>query len=57
VTDAETIEAARKHFALDTPGNRLVWRLIEIAEKRQTKIDRGLELCGVLTSALFQGTK
>ena len=57
VTDAETIEAARKHFALDTPGNRLVWRLIEIAEERQTKIDRGLELCGVLTGALFQGTK
>ena len=35
MTDAETIEAARKHFALDTPGNRLVWRLIEIAEERQ----------------------
>ena len=57
MTVHETIEAARKLFASDTPGNRLVWRLIEIAEKRQTKIDRGLELCGVLTSALFQGTK
>ena len=57
MSDHETIEAARKHFALDTPGNRLVWRLIEIAEERQAKIARGLELCGVLTSALFQGTK
>ena len=57
MTDLETIEAARKLFASDTPGDKLARRLIEIAEERQTKIDRGLELCGVLTGALFQGTK
>ena len=33
MTDAETIEAARKLFASDTPGDKLARRLIEIAER------------------------
>ena len=32
MTDAETIEAARKLFANDTPGDKLARRLIKIAE-------------------------
>lgn len=57
MTDAETIEAARKLFASDTLGDKLGRRLIEIAEERKAKIDRGIELCGVLTRALFRWPK
>ena len=33
MTDAETIEAARKLFANDTPGDKLARKLIEITER------------------------
>jgi hypothetical protein len=38
VTDLETIEAARKLFASDTPGDKLARRLIEIIELRDLTI-------------------
>ena len=36
-TDDETIEAARKLFASDTPGDKLARRLIEIAERAEKR--------------------
>ena len=38
MTDLETIEAARRLFASDTPGDKLARRLIEIIELRDLTI-------------------
>ena len=35
MTDAETIEAARRLFASDTPGDKLARRLLAIAERER----------------------
>jgi hypothetical protein len=37
VTDAETIEAARRLFASDTPGDKLARRLLAIAERERAE--------------------
>ena len=38
MTDLETIEAARRLFASDTPGDKLARRLIEMIELRDLTI-------------------
>ena len=38
MTDLETIEAARRLFAHDTPGDKLARRLIEMIELRDLTI-------------------
>ncbi len=37
MTDAETIEAARRLFASDTPGDKLARRLLAIAERERAE--------------------
>ena len=37
MTDAETIEAARRLFANDTPGDKLARRLLAIAERERAE--------------------
>ena len=53
MTDAETIEAARKLFASDTPGDKLGRRLLAIAERDHTENQQLRDLLSPLRDAVL----
>ena len=53
MTDAETIEAARKLFANDTPGDKLGRRLLAIAERDHTENQQLRDLLSPLRDAVL----
>ena len=53
MTDLETIEAARKLFASDTPGDKLGRRLLTIAERARTENQQLRDLLSPLKDAVL----
>ena len=53
MTDAETIEAARKLFASDTPGDKLGRRLLAIAEREHKENQELRNLLSPLRDAVL----
>ena len=53
MTDLETIEAARKLFASDTPGDKLGRRLLTIAERARTENQQLRDLLSPLRDAVL----
>jgi hypothetical protein len=53
VTDAETIEAARRLFASDTPGDKLARRLLAIAEREHRETQELRNLLSPLRDAVL----
>ena len=53
MTDLETIEAARRLFANDTPGDKLGRRLLAVAERTQTENQHLRDLLTPLRDAVL----
>ena len=53
MTDAETIEAARKLFANDTPGDQTARRLLAIAERERAENQQLRDLLSPLKEAVL----
>ena len=53
MTDAETIEAARRLFASDTPGDQIGRRLLAVAERTQTENQHLRDLLTPLRDAVL----
>ena len=53
MTDAETIEAARRLFANETPGDKLGRRLLAIAERERTENQELRNLLSPLRNAVL----
>ena len=53
MTDLETIEAARRLFAHDTPGDKLTRRLLAIAERERTENQQLRDLLSPLRDAVL----
>ena len=56
MTDLETIEAARRLFASDTPGDTLGRRLLAIAEREHTENQELRNLLSPLRDAVLEGS-
>ena len=53
MTDAETIEAAKRLFASDTPGDKLARRLLAIAERERAENQQLRDLLSPLKDAVL----